>query len=48
MSFIRPEASAALHRWAEALVGLALMGIGLWLAWGRGGLPILALPIPHQ
>ena len=40
MSFVRPEAAAQLYRWREALAGGALLGLGLWLAWGRGGLPL--------
>ena len=30
MSFLRPEARAALWRWREVLVGTALLAIGLW------------------
>lgn len=30
--FLRPEARAALFRWREALIGLMVAGIGLWLA----------------
>ncbi|WP_294606696.1 hypothetical protein [uncultured Roseovarius sp.] len=32
MSFMRPEARAALWRWREALVGAGLLAIGLWWA----------------
>jgi apolipoprotein N-acyltransferase len=32
MSFLRPEARAALWRWREVLVGVGLMAIGLWWA----------------
>ncbi|KNG94674.1 hypothetical protein [Pseudaestuariivita atlantica] len=40
MSFIRPEAAAALSRWAEALAGVALLALALgWLILGRGILP---------
>ncbi|MEO0372922.1 MAG: hypothetical protein AAF231_15810, partial [Pseudomonadota bacterium] len=30
MSFIRPEARAALWRWREALAGASGLGFGLW------------------
>ena len=32
MSFLRPEAAATLMRWREALVGMATLGLGLWLS----------------
>jgi hypothetical protein len=32
MSFLRPEAQAALWRWREVMAGLALLGFGLWWA----------------
>lgn len=32
MSFIRPEAAARLRRWQGAIVGVALLVIGLWFA----------------
>jgi len=32
MSFVRPEVSAALHRWREVLAGLAGVAAGAWLA----------------
>jgi hypothetical protein len=32
MSFLRPEARAALWRWREVLVGVATLAIGLWWA----------------
>lgn len=30
MSFIRPEAAQALSRWRDVLIGLGLIGIGIW------------------
>lgn len=33
MSFIRPEARAALWRWREALTGASVLVFGLWWAW---------------
>lgn len=36
MSFIRPEARAVLRRWRGALVGLAVLALGLWWASGHG------------
>lgn len=36
MNFIRPELSAAIWRWREVILGLALAGLGLWTA-SRGG-----------
>lgn len=42
MSFIRPEARAALYRWREALIGLAIALMGLlWVAGPRGLLGVL-------
>ncbi len=38
MSFIRPEATAALWRWREVLVGAGLGMLGLWWVAGPGGL----------
>ncbi|MEQ9258146.1 MAG: hypothetical protein RIG84_03515 [Roseovarius sp.] len=38
MSFIRPEARAALWRFREALTGAAAMALGLWWVIGPGGL----------
>ncbi|MGV6850336.1 MAG: hypothetical protein ACWA5A_18335 [Marinibacterium sp.] len=38
MSFIRPEAQAALTRYREALIGLGIMVLGLYWALGPGGL----------
>lgn len=38
MSFIRPEAQAALWRWRDVLAGLAALALGAWLALGAGGL----------
>ncbi|MEP2530035.1 hypothetical protein [Shimia sp.] len=36
MSFIRPEARAALYRWREVLVGGMIVLLGLWWASGFG------------
>ncbi|SFL59419.1 hypothetical protein [Shimia aestuarii] len=36
MSFVRPEARAAMMRWREALLGLAVLLLGLWWASGFG------------
>lgn len=38
MSFIRPEARAAVWRWREVLVGSAVLALGLWWALARIGL----------
>ena len=38
MSFIRPEARAAVARWREALAGGAVLALGLWWALGSLGL----------
>lgn len=38
MSFIRPEARAALWRWREVMVGGAVLTIGGWWAFGTIGL----------
>ncbi|TDE39789.1 hypothetical protein [Antarcticimicrobium sediminis] len=38
MSFIRPEARAALARWREALLGAGVVALGLYWALGTGGL----------
>ncbi|MBM2575005.1 hypothetical protein JQC91_01695 [Jannaschia sp. Os4] len=38
---IRPEASAMLLRWREALVGAGAVALGLWLLARGGGLPWL-------
>lgn len=38
MSFIRPEARAALARWREALAGAAVTALGLYWALGQHGL----------
>lgn len=38
MSFIRPDAYAALMRWREVLVGAGLLALGLMWALGPGGL----------
>ena len=37
MSFIRPEAAAALRRWREVLAGLVVGLIGIWLITNRFG-----------
>jgi len=48
MTFLRPEARAALWRWREVLAGVALALIGLWLVAGPGfllavvGWPLIA------
>ena len=42
MSFIRPEARAALRRWREVLIGLAVVLVGLsWVVGPRGLLGLL-------
>jgi hypothetical protein len=41
MPLIRPDARAALLRWREVLIGGAALAIGLWLAIGGAGLPVL-------
>ncbi|WP_289042712.1 hypothetical protein [uncultured Aliiroseovarius sp.] len=38
MSFVRPDASVALARYREALVGGSVLLLGLWWAWGSLGL----------
>lgn len=38
MSFIRPEARAAVQRWREALLGAGLAALGLWWALGMDGI----------
>lgn len=38
MSFIRPEASAAVWRWREVVIGIALAILALWWLAGPGGL----------
>lgn len=38
MSFIRPELRAAIWRWREALIGVAMIVSGLWWIVGPGGL----------
>ncbi|RVT82264.1 hypothetical protein DXV76_17465 [Rhodobacteraceae bacterium CCMM004] len=38
MSFVRPEAAAALRRWREAAAGAALAALGVWGMAGPGGL----------
>lgn len=38
MSFVRPEARAALWRWREVLVGAGMGALGLWWILGPGGL----------
>ncbi|MHA7851745.1 hypothetical protein [Roseovarius sp.] len=38
MSFVRPEATAALWRWREVLAGGAVLAVGLWWAFGTVGL----------
>lgn len=39
MSFLRPGAAAALHRWAETAAACAVAGVALWLglSWTREG-----------
>ena len=36
MSFVRPQAKAAIWRLREVLVGFVLVGLGIWLSLGRG------------
>lgn len=36
MSFFRPEARAAVLRWREALIGLGVVLLGLWMVLGPG------------
>ncbi len=36
MSFVRPEARAAMLRWREVLVGLVVLLLGVWMASGFG------------
>ena len=36
MSFVRPGAARALHRWREVLIAAAVAALGLWLALGHG------------
>lgn len=44
MSFIRPEVTRALIRWRDALIGGALVGLGLmWLGSAHGVMQVLAL-----
>jgi hypothetical protein len=46
MSFLRPEARAALWRWRELIAGAALLAFGLW--WVATGLTVirwLAVPV---
>lgn len=38
MNFIRPDASAALGRYREALIGAGITLLGFWWAWGSLGL----------
>ena len=38
MTFFRPEATAALWRWREVLIGVALAVLALWWLAGPGGL----------
>lgn len=38
MSFVRPEARAALWRWREALAGAGALALGLWWGVGAGGI----------
>lgn len=38
MTFFRPEATAALWRWREVLIGIALAILALWWLAGPGGL----------
>ena len=38
MTFIRPEARAALWRWREVLAGAAALALGLWWIFGPGQL----------
>ncbi len=38
MSFVRPEARAAVWRWREVLIGAGLSALGLWWIFGTSGL----------
>ncbi len=38
MSFVRPEARAALWRWREVLTALSVLALGLWWALATGGI----------
>lgn len=42
MSFLRPEATRAVRRWAETAVAAAVAGAALWLGvvWARQGAPV--------
>lgn len=42
MTFLRPEAQDALMRWREAIIGIAVAALGVWLVVGPGYL--LAVP----
>ncbi len=45
MSFIRPEAGAAVMRWRDALIGVAVVLLGLWWASGFGVLKWLGIAV---
>lgn len=46
MQFLRPEALAALHRWRDAIAGLALIALGgFWAGGGRGVLAYLGVAL---
>jgi hypothetical protein len=38
MSFLRPEATAALLQWRDVILGLGLVILGMWLGLGASGL----------
>ena len=42
MSWLRPEATARLKQWREAMIGTTIAGIGGWIAFASFGLGVLA------
>jgi hypothetical protein len=45
MSFIRPEAQTAIVQWREALIGAAVLALGLWWASGSGILQWIGIAV---
>ena len=45
MSFIRPDALAALNKWREVLIGAGLFALGLWAMTGHGLLPWIGVAL---